>query len=358
MADDELNFRNLILSTQLETSMDGILVVNGKREWISYNQRFLDMWGVAPEIAAGKDSRLALESVRSLVTEPEYFLQRVEELYKNEAARSQEEIELLDGRVFDRYSAPMIAGDQYFGRVWYYRDLTDQKLAERSLRQSEEMLRFLSRRLVKIQEQERRNLARELHDEVGQYLTGIKLTLGALKRTPAKNREESLSQAEAEINELMDKVRELSLDLRPAILDDLGLLPALRWHFKRFSKQTGIELEFNHSGIADRHDPEIELASYRVVQEGLTNIARHAKATLAEVHIHVMDRQLEIRIEDEGVGFDKDDRLARPNTSGILGMSERVSLLGGELSLSSVPGKGTQLTAVIPLSGSRPNGRD
>ena len=272
--------------------------------------------------------------------------------YENEAARSQDEIELRDGRVFDRYSAPMIAGDQYFGRVWYYRDLTDQKLAERSLRQNEEKLRFLSRRLVKIQEQERRNLARELHDEVGQFLTGIKLILGTVKRAPAKNIKESLSQAEGQINELMDRVRELSLELRPAILDDLGLLPTLRWHFKRFSKQTGIELEFLHSGIADRHDPEIELGAYRVVQEGLTNIARHSMAKVAVVHIHVMDLQLEIRIEDEGVGFDEDDRLPDPDTSGILGMSERVSLLGGELSLSSSPGKGTQLTAVIPLSDS------
>ena len=353
VTEDVLNFRNLILSTQLEASMDGILVVNRKREWISYNQRFLEMWQIPSEVAASKNSRLALEGVRNLVTEPEYFLERIEELYANEATRSQEEIELRDGRVLDRYSAPMVAGNRYFGRVWFYRDLTDQKLAERSLRQSEEKLRFLTRRLVKIQEQERRNLARELHDEVGQFLTGIKLILGTVKRMPARNIKESLSQAEVEINELMDKIRELSLDLRPAMLDDLGLLPTLRWHFKRFSKQTGIELEFLHSGIADRHDPEIELGAYRVVQEGLTNIARHAEATIAAVHIHVMDRRLEIRIEDEGVGFDKEDRLARPDTSGILGMSERVSLLGGELSLSSAPGEGTQLTVVgdIHLTG-------
>jgi PAS domain S-box-containing protein len=217
------------------------------------------------------------------------------------------------------------------------------------VRTGRERLQFLSRRLVEVQEAERRYIARELHDEIGQSLTGLLLSLDLIRRLPAEEIRTSLDEAQGIVNDLMSRVRELSLDLRPAMLDDLGVVPALLWHFERYTAQTTIVVNFKHTGIEGRFPPQVETAIYRIVQEALTNVARHAKVREVTVRLWVDSARLSVQIEDQGIGFAPEPALASGVSSGLSGMQERVALLGGDVIVESATGVGTRLTAEFPL---------
>jgi signal transduction histidine kinase len=206
------------------------------------------------------------------------------------------------------------------------------------LRISQEQLRALAAYLQTVREEERTRIARELHDEVGQALTGIKLSLERSTGQQSDAVRADLSQALALTNELIGRVRDLSLDLRPAMLDDLGPLAALSWHFDRYTKQTNIEVDFKHRGVEGRRfEPGIETAAYRIMQEGLTNVARHAGVNKVEVDVWADESALRLLIKDLGVGFDPDS-LSASATSGLSGMRERAIILGGSLKIESAPG--------------------
>jgi signal transduction histidine kinase len=213
-------------------------------------------------------------------------------------------------------------------------------------------LQLLSRRLVEGQEAERRFIAQELHDEVGQVLTSLKLSLQMNKDRLPEDEQIEFKETEDLVDILLKQVRDLSLDLRPAMLDDLGLLPALLWQLERFEIQTGVVVTFEHSGLVDRHLlPEIETAAYRIVQEALTNVARHAQAETVAVQAHYGKELLIIEIEDEGVGFDVATSRDAAISLGLVGMEERATMLGGSIKIDSVAGKGTKVRAEIPLGG-------
>ncbi|MFB0536673.1 MAG: GAF domain-containing protein [Anaerolineae bacterium] len=218
------------------------------------------------------------------------------------------------------------------------------------VRAGRERLQTLSRQLLETQEAERRHTARELHDEVGQALTGLKLLLDMSTRLPADEVTASLDEAQALVNELMALVRDLSLDLRPAMLDDLGLLPALLWHFDRYTAQTHVCVTFRHTDLEGRRfAPEVETAAYRIVQEALTNVARHAGVSEVTVRLWTDQDTLGVQIEDRGTGFDPEAALATGETTGLAGMHERAVLSGGQLTVESAPGAGTHVTAELPL---------
>lgn len=223
------------------------------------------------------------------------------------------------------------------------RDITRRKRDEKVLREFAERQGELSRKLLNIQEAERRNIALELHDEIGQILTGLKLSL---ELTSKNYNDESIHQAQNLVNDLMARVRKLSLDLRPATLDHLGLLSSFLWLFRNYTTQTDIEIDFNHQGINSRRfAPEIETSAYRVVQEALTNIARHTKVKTAKVRVFADDKHLSVSIEDNGQGFDLQQVIASSNSTGVIGMQERVELLGGHFHIESVKDKGTKVNA-------------
>lgn len=224
-------------------------------------------------------------------------------------------------------------------------DITERK-------QAENVLRDLSHRIVEIQELERRHIARELHDQIGQALTGLKFCLEMAMYETAEKQKTSFSEAQTIIDDLMTRVRNMSLDLRPSMLDDLGLLPALLAHFKRYTIQTGIEVVFQHQGMQDRLSSKAETEVYRIIQEALTNVARHAQVHEVTVHILVQFGVVALKIKDEGVGFDPTSKTANGQTSGIVGMRERAVLLGGRFTLHSVPEKGTELVVELPLEDS------
>ena len=210
-----------------------------------------------------------------------------------------------------------------------------------------EELHSLSRKLVEVQEDERRKIARELHDEIGQSLTALKMLLSQIARLPAKDNINMINEAKNVISDLMQQVREMSLSLRPSMLDDLGLLPTLLWHFERFTTQTGIQIKFEHDGLQQNLTQEINTTAYRIIQEALTNIARYAEVDSANVSTWLNDSTLFIRIEDMGRGFSPENM--NNNTAGLGGMKERVLLLKGRFALETAPGKGTHILVELPV---------
>jgi PAS domain S-box-containing protein len=212
-----------------------------------------------------------------------------------------------------------------------------------------ERLQALSRRLLEVQEAERRHIARELHDEIGQVLTGLKFLLEINTPLSAESTQARLDKSLALVDELTTRLQELSLHLRPPMLDELGLLPTLAWHFKRYTEQTNIQVDFKYVGPERRLGPEIEMAAYRIVQEALTNVARYAQVSEVTVQVWVDPNSLRLQIEDVGIGFDLEAALAARTSSGLAGMYERVALLGGQLTIVSAPGAGASLMAEFPL---------
>jgi signal transduction histidine kinase len=216
-------------------------------------------------------------------------------------------------------------------------------------------LRELSRRLLDMQEADRRHIATELHDEIGQALTGLNLTLEMVGRLPFDEARVRLERAQAMVNELIGKVRGLSLDLRPSMLDDLGLLPTLLWHLERYTETTQVEVKLNHRGLeGKRFGPRVETAAYRIFQEALTNVARHARVPRASVDVWCAGDVLIIEVQDDGAGFDAESALRSGRSSGLTGMRERTNLLGGSFDIDSTPGSGTCVIAELPVqSGAR-----
>lgn len=219
----------------------------------------------------------------------------------------------------------------------------DNALAE--LSEKNKQLRTLSHQVLEAQENERRHVAMELHDEIGQILTGLKLILERGEGDAAN----VLVEARVVTNELMQHIRELSLNLRPTALDDFGLPAAFDGLFKRFTNQTQIVIQSNITPLDEqRFDREIETAAFRVVQEALTNIARHAGVFEVNVTLTVSPTRLRVSIADCGKGFDMASKDIAAST-GISGMAERVSLAGGTFSLQSKPGAGTFVLADFDL---------
>jgi PAS domain S-box-containing protein len=237
-------------------------------------------------------------------------------------------------------------------------DVSELRQAEQARQEYAAQLQALSRRLLEVQEEERRHLARELHDEVGQLLTGLRLLLKPAGDAQAGAGSSRLEQAQAIVDQLLDKVRSLSFDLRPAVLDQLGLMPALHELFENYTKQTGVHVHFQHQDVEGRFAPDVETTAYRIVQQALTNVARHAGPLKGGVTVRVWttEDRLSVQIEDRGRGFDAEAVLATPRSSGLAGMRERVMLLQGELAIDSRPGAGTQITAELPLG--RPTGEE
>jgi signal transduction histidine kinase len=238
-------------------------------------------------------------------------------------------------------------------------DELELRVAERTLQLTiaNEEMRQLSIRLMDVHEIERAHLARELHDEVGQLLTGLRLLLKRNGDSPSHAFNLRIEQALIIVDDLLARVQGLSFDLRPAALDQLGLLPALLASFERYTLQTGVSVNFKHQGVEGRFASEVETCAYRVVQEALTNVARHAGVAAVTVRVWTNADILNIHIADRGRGFDPEVALKTPYSSGLIGMQERVTLLRGRMTIEASPGSGTTINAELPV-GARLRRRD
>ena len=208
---------------------------------------------------------------------------------------------------------------------------------------------MLQRRLLSAQENERSLVSRELHDEIGQDLTGIKLLLERIPQLSKEQLDVSVDEGRELTASLIGKVSDLSANLLPSVLIDFGLAAALESLIERQRNQSGLRIRFENSMKQERFGSEIELAAYRIVQESLTNISRHASAEQATVRILTNNSTLNISVEDDGVGFDEAAALDGRTSVGLQGMKQRAELLGGELRVESAHGKGTVINATLPV---------
>jgi signal transduction histidine kinase len=216
--------------------------------------------------------------------------------------------------------------------------------------EAERRLRWLSQKLIRAQEEERKSLSRELHDEIGQMLTGIRMVFGNLEETrsiPRGDFGDHLAEGKELAEQTLQMVRNLALGLRPSMLDDLGLEPALRWQAREFSRRSGIPVEFETDGFLENIPEEMRTCIYRVVQESLTNCARHSRAKNVRIDLHGGLTELSLTVRDDGIGFDPSRTSVRG--LGLIGIQERIHELGGLVTVESQPGKGAVLRAVIPM---------
>lgn len=240
------------------------------------------------------------------------------------------------------------------------RDFVSQVLSQLNValidtRQYHRRIKEMSSQVLTAHEAERMRIARELHDDTAQALTSILVRLHLLERSTS---DPAVLGNVEELRELtsgaLDSVRRMAMDLRPAALDDLGLVSALHTYAGKFSESWPTKVTVNVTGLRRRLRPEVELVLYRVVQEALTNIAKHASATSAHVSLTRRRNDVTLIVEDDGQGFNVGDRSEADGTGlGLFGMQERLALVGGEARIESVKGSGTRITAHVPLAGPR-----
>ena len=247
-------------------------------------------------------------------------------------------------------------------------EITRRRAAEKSLRESklhytqllaqsrqmQEQLRNLSRQLLSAQEEERKIISRELHDVIAQTLTSINVQLANLKKEAMKNTtglDRNITRTQRLVERSVDIVHRFARDLRPTVLDDLGLIPALRTFMKGFTEETGIRVHLSAFAAVEQVNGDKRTVLYRVAQEALTNVGRHAQASRVEVKIQKTDGGICMKIKDDGKGFEKERVLSarRGQRLGLLGMSERLDMVGGKFTVTSRPGKGTTVLAQVPL---------
>jgi PAS domain S-box-containing protein len=229
-------------------------------------------------------------------------------------------------------------------------EVTEQYLAEEKLKESYEATRKLTEHLQNVREEERLHIAREIHDELGQLLTVLKMDVSWLNRK-IQPTSEPVKEKMIELLSLIDitvkKVRHISSELRPSLLDDLGLVAAIEWHIEEFGKRSGIDLEAHLPSVELVLPEPVKIGLFRILQESLTNVARHSGAQLVTVTLMQKENTLILMIKDNGKGFDADN--TKKKTLGLLGMKERTLMIGGEYKIKGIPGQGTTVEVIVPL---------
>jgi len=318
-----------------------------------YNQRAVELWGREPR--PGDRAQRYCGSWRLYTPDgtfvPHQDSKMAEVLRTGIEARDLEVVvERRDGSRITVLAniVPLRNGDgELIGAMNCFQDITERKRAQTALQHSFRQLRALAARLQTVREEERKRVARELHDELGQALTAMKIDLSSLIDVmPAdkKRRSESLLKL---IDQTIQSVRRISNDLRPGVLDDLGLIAAVQWAAREFESRTGTKCRLDLPAEDTVVDRELATPVFRILQETFTNVARHANATRVDVRLARENGSLALEIHDDGKGINE-EQLSHRSSLGILGMRERALLLGGELTISGAPDEGTTIKLRVP----------
>jgi len=348
--EEELRFKNALLMTENEVSIEGLLVVDEEVKIISHNRRFCDLWDVSEDTVKACDGEQVLQMMMMQMLKPDVFVDKIDDLFKHREASYHGETELQDGRVYEYYTSPMFgARQEYYGRIWYFRDVTEQKQAARNLARSYTELQRLSLRIENARSDERAKIALNLHDEMGAMLAAMKMRVSWLA-SKLPNGLTQLKEEATQINELVSgaiqTMHHIVSQLRPDLLSEEGLAAAIGDYVKQFRQHTKLECNLVLPEHEFRLDEDQSLTVFRILQESLNNVVKHAQASRVDIVFAEQSKSLSMLVKDNGIGFDADAQ--KEQSYGLLGIRERALMVGGKARITTKPGKGTRVSVSLP----------
>ena len=391
--EDELLFKSILLEAQSETSIDGILLVDGEGKSILFNKRFGQMWNIPQKILDTRDDEKMIQYVLDQLKDPNRFLEKVTYLYAHKNEKSRDEIQFKDGKVFDRYSSPLIdSNSKHYGRIWYFSDITERKRVEEELQKArdeleirveqrtrdlarvneelrkeinerknaeeklliyQKQLRSLASELSLSEERLRRRIATDIHDHIGQNLAISKIKLESLAQSiSSPELGKSLNDIVELIARIIESTRSLTFELSPPVLYELGFEAAMEWLVRQMREQHGLSTEFRGDGQSKPLDDNVRVLLFQAVRELLVNVAKHAQARNVTVSTQMAGDEIRVDVEDDGVGFDVSQAGSHDYKTGGFGLfsiRERLGHIGGYLNVESKRGVGTRVTLVAPI---------
>ncbi|MDQ3941145.1 MAG: PAS domain S-box protein, partial [Actinomycetota bacterium] len=314
--EEELERSNSLLRATLESTADGILVVDKEAKIVAYNRKFAEMWRLPEEVLESRDDDRAISVVLEQLSDPDGFVQDIRRLYDTDE-ESLDMIEFKDGRLFERYSQPQVLEGQVVGRVWSFRDVTVREESARALRDSSRRLRAalelsqkadeerrrLVTHLVKAKEDERNRVAADIHDDSVQVMTSVALALERMTRQEKDpHQKQVIGRLEESVRAAIGRLRTMVFELRPPALDEEGLASALALYLEEFKLDSGIDFSLVNE-LPGEPAPELRVTLYRIAQEALTNVRKHSNATRVTVWLREGDGGIALTVADDGVGF-------------------------------------------------------
>jgi len=355
----ESRISDLQLSTRSDlTTLTALIGANQKPQILALQQGLDQYWfSIQQSLKSSRMQHGQQKLFTELEHQPERVLDlagRIDALNQASLAREEQESEEQQTKLREFAIAAMLmlllleCAIAIFSTAYMFRLDKVSEAERKRAEKAEQELRRLSNQLVRVQEEERKTISRELHDEVGQILTGLRMELGTLSHyNPDEEFRQRLESVKRLAEEALRSVRNLALLVRPSMLDDLGLEPALHWQAKEFSRRCGIPVSLNIEGKLDNLPEALRLCLYRAIQEAMTNCGKHADASRVTVVVKQDQTQVIASVHDDGRGFDS---LLKTHGLGLLGMTERVRALQGRMSVSSEPGSGTLIRLELPAA--------
>jgi PAS domain S-box-containing protein len=352
--------KELEYSTLIQTSLDGFWVNDFSGRILDVNQAACKMLGYSREELL----RMSIQDIDA-IEKPEETAAHIRKIIGLGSDGFETRHRRKDGKIIDiEINIRCVAelGERIFV---FTRDITDRKRTEGEVQTSREQMRALARRLQLVREEERTLIAREIHDELGGALTGLKIDVSLLTRVVLKIENETVRTSLLAGMDSMIKftdatiqiVRRIAMELRPGVLDDLGLAAALEWQLKDFEKRTGIRCELFSPGEDISLNADLSTALFRIFQEAMINVVRHSAATEVCVRLRANADSFTLEVEDNGTGIEK-EKILGSKSLGLLGMRERAEMFGGHITVTGAPGRGTTVTVEIPLIEKRKMDRD
>ncbi len=336
------------LKTILNTAIDGFCFVGRDGNILDTNYSFCQMIGYSRDELLNMN----ISNLEVLDTEKE-IKARINSMLKEGSSQFETKHRRKDGKIIDIEARISTLPEKPDILFVFMHDITERKKAEEEIKKTNELLEQLYKNLNEVRENERAEMSREIHDELGQTLTALKMDLNWANENieTNTNAKDKLNRMIELVNATIKKVQRLSADLRPSILDDLGLIPAIEWFVAEFEDRSGLNCKMNLNEVPSL-DSKANLTLFRILQEALTNVVRHANAKQISINLNSYSDKICLEIEDDGKGFNVSE-MRSTGSIGLLGMKERIKQFNGDVEINSVQNKGTKLSISIPLNNQR-----